>query len=261
MGLFMPQNRLFTYYLWWLNLLLGCIAWVAQKVPSVFKVGDWAQFWKLRHAFSIGRTQELLYELEEILARVEKAKEKAKAKAEKQGKVVTKSVWDHLDIIVDSPLAAKFSESYHQLKFLWDGVVLRKVNAGRPRWGLSLLTKMHLDNVENLRKRAVPPLWSRPVVCVAQNYLKALLPDVRTGVLFTGYQAKGTPGWDIQTYAPNISGRSSDCVMLDGQKVVINAQVHSLPGYSAHADQKDLVNVVKLTHHKPKHICLVHGDE
>lgn len=65
-------------------------------------------------AFSIGRTQELLYELEEILARVEKANVKAKKKAEnsKNSKIIEKSVWDHLVIIVDSPLAAASLNHY-----------------------------------------------------------------------------------------------------------------------------------------------------
>jgi len=116
-------------------------------------------------AFSIGRTQELLYELEEIIARVEKAKVKAKKKAasSKTPKAVEKSVWDHLDIIVDSPLAAKFTESYRQLKSLWDAEARRKVSAGRHPLGFeSLLTidshKEHLATVEYLRKTGRPAI-------------------------------------------------------------------------------------------------------
>ena len=37
--------------------------------------------------------------------------------------------------------------------------------------------------------------------------------------------------------------------------------MHTLSGYSAHADQKDLLNFVKRMRHKPKHIRIVHGDE
>ena len=224
-------------------------------------------------AFSIGRTQELLYELEEIIARVEKAK----AKAQKAGKL-TKTVWDHLDIIVDSPLAAKFTESYRELKSFWDAEARRKVSAGRHPLGFeSLLTinshKEHLDTVEYLRKTGRPAIViAASGMCAGgrmQNYLKALLPDARTDVLFVGYQASGTPGRDIQRYAPNVSGRAnrraSGYVIFggagDGEKVDIKAKVHTLSGYSAHADQKDLVNFVKRMRHKPKHIRIVHGDE
>jgi len=224
-------------------------------------------------AFSIGRTQELLYELEEIIARVEKAKAKTSGKNKKSGKL-TKTVWDHLDIIVDSPLAAKFTESYRQLKSLWDAEARRKVSAGRHPLGFeSLLTidshKEHLATVEYLRKTGRPAIViAASGMCAGgrmQNYLKALLPDERTDVLFVGYQASGTPGRDIQRYAPNISGRESGYVMFGdaggGEKVDIKAKVHTLSGYSAHADQKDLVNFVKRMRHKPKHIRIVHGDE
>jgi len=47
---------------------------------------------------------------------------------------------------------------------------------------------------------------------------------------------------------------------LDGHRVDIRAQVHSLSGYSAHADQKDLVNFVRRMTVKPQHIRIVHGD-
>ena len=87
------------------------------------------------------------------------------------------------------------------------------------------------------------------------NYLKALLPDNRTDVLFVGYQAKGTPGRDIQKYGPN-----NGYVMLEGNKIGINAGIYTLSGYSAHADQKDLLNFVERMRVKPNEIRIVHGD-
>ena len=247
--------------------------YLKQAIERSFKDGGTV----LIPAFSIGRTQELLYELEEIIARVEKAIEKTKLKAKQQGEL-TKTVWDHLDIIVDSPLAAKFTQSYRELKNLWDAEARRKVNAGRHPLGFeSLLTidshKEHLNTVEYLRKTGRPAIViAASGMCAGgrmQNYLKALLPDERTDVLFVGYQASGTPGRDIQRYAPNISGRESGYVMFGGgndassggEKIDIKAKVHTLSGYSAHADQKDLVNFVKRMRHKPKHIRIVHGDE
>jgi len=87
------------------------------------------------------------------------------------------------------------------------------------------------------------------------NYLKALLPDPKTDVLFVGYQAQGTPGRDIQTY-----GARGGYVYLDGERVDIKAGVHTMSGYSAHADQKNLINFVKRMRWKPTEIRLVHGD-
>ena len=87
------------------------------------------------------------------------------------------------------------------------------------------------------------------------NYLKALLGDAKTDVLFVGYQAQGTPGRDIQTYGPR-----GGYVVLDNQRYDIRAKVYTLSGYSAHADQGNLLNFVKRMRHKPAEIRIVHGD-
>ncbi|MEJ1362066.1 MAG: MBL fold metallo-hydrolase RNA specificity domain-containing protein, partial [Candidatus Sedimenticola sp. (ex Thyasira tokunagai)] len=59
----------------------------------------------------------------------------------------------------------------------------------------------------------------------------------------------------IQNYGP---GRGY--VMLDGDRVDIRAGIHTLSGYSAHGDQKDLVNFVKRMKRPPAEVRLVHGD-
>jgi metallo-beta-lactamase family protein len=88
------------------------------------------------------------------------------------------------------------------------------------------------------------------------NYLKALLPDARTDVVFVGYQAQGTPGRDIQKYGPR-----GGYVYLDGEKIDIRAGVYTLSGYSAHADQKDLLNFINRMRYQPKTVRIVHGDD
>ena len=54
--------------------------------------------------------------------------------------------------------------------------------------------------------------------------------------------------------------RPDGYVYLDGKKVSIRAKVHSLSGYSAHADQKGLVEWVESMSEKPGKIKLVHGE-
>ena len=231
-------------------------------------------------AFSIGRTQELLYEIEEIIHVIESSKNLSgnhananlsdSASVDGSGNNANATVWDHLDIIVDSPLAAKFTQSYRALKSLWDAEAREKVSSGRhPLAFESMLTidshQSHLDTVEYLRKTG------RPAVVIAasgmcaggrmQNYLKALLPDKRTDVIFVGYQAKGTPGRDIQRYGANVAGKPNGYVVLDGERITINAQVHTLSGYSAHADQQDLLNFATGINQAPQHIRIVHGDD
>lgn len=205
-------------------------------------------------AFSIGRTQELLYEIEEIIhsAKLDPALAKLGLR------------WDYIDVIVDSPLASRFTQSYRELKNLWDAEAMRKVKAGRhPLSFEQLLTidshQEHLQTVEYLRNTG------RPAIVIAasgmcsggriMNYLKALIEDPRTDIVFVGYQAAGTPGRDIQTYGPR-----NGYVMLDGKRYDIQADIFTLSGYSAHADQKDLINFVKRMRHKPARIRLVHGE-
>ena len=48
--------------------------------------------------------------------------------------------------------------------------------------------------------------------------------------------------------------------MLDGEKFDIKARVHQLTGYSAHADQKGLIEWVEAMGEKPGEIKLVHGE-
>jgi metallo-beta-lactamase family protein len=196
-------------------------------------------------AFSMGRTQELLYELEDIIHR-------------------GNMDWQMLDVIVDSPLAARFTDLYRQLKPYWDKEAHRRLRKGRLPLGFDNVYKVqdhktHLNTVEYLAQT------SRPAVVIAAsgmcsggrvvNYLKALLTDARHQVLFVGYQAKGTPGYAIQKYGPR-----GGWVELDGQKYRISAQINTISGYSAHGDQKDLVNFIKRMRYWPKEIRLVHGD-
>jgi metallo-beta-lactamase family protein len=50
-------------------------------------------------------------------------------------------------------------------------------------------------------------------------------------------------------------------VALDGERFDIRAQVHTLAGYSAHADQQNLVDFIAAMDPLPREIILVHGEE
>lgn len=203
-------------------------------------------------AFSIGRTQELLYELEDIIHRM-------------QGQAIHKALrWDQLDIIVDSPLAANFTAVYKELKEYWDDEAKQKLQSGRhPLQFEQLLTvKSHDDHLKVVRHLAET---GRPAIVIAAsgmcaggrviNYLKALLHSAQHQVLFIGYQARGTPGAVILQNA-----KTEGCVQLEGEDYPIHAEVIQLSGYSAHADQQDLLHFVDQMHKAPEQIRLVHGD-
>ncbi len=203
-------------------------------------------------AFSIGRTQELLYELEEIIHR------------NGQRPAAPGIAWDDLDIIVDSPLAADFTAGYGQLREHWDSEARRKLVSGRHPLAFEQLTTID-DHASHLRTVDYLARTARPAIVIAAsgmcsggrivNYLKAMLGDPRHDVLFIGYQASGTPGRDIQRYGPK-----GGYVVLDGQRYAIRAGIHSLGGYSAHADQHDLLNFIGRMRRRPGQVRLVHGD-
>ncbi len=204
-------------------------------------------------AFSIGRTQELLYELEEIIHR------------HRQRPAAQGVAWGEVDVIVDSPLAADFTAGYAQLKTHWDAEARRKLAAGRHPLAFEQLTTIGSHDA-HLRSVAALARSARPAIVIAAsgmcsggrivNYLTAMLGDPRHDVLFCGYQAAGTPGREIQTYGPR-----GGYVVLDGRRIDIRAGIHTLGGFSAHADQKNLLDFIGRMHTKPRQVRLVHGDD
>jgi metallo-beta-lactamase family protein len=117
----------------------------------------------------------------------------------------------------------------------------------------------HLYSVDYLKRKA------RPYIVIAAsgicsggriiNYLEATISAPRTDILFSGYQAIGTLGRAIQLYGPQ-----GGYVVLDGKRYDIRARIHIIFGYSAHADQQNLVNFIKRKRKRPKHVRLVHGE-
>lgn len=204
-------------------------------------------------AFSIGRTQELLYELEDIIHRM-------------RGQAIHNELkWEQLHIIVDSPLAAGFTSAYKELKQFWDQEAKQRAQNGRhPLQFEQLLTVNSHDDHQNLVRYLAET--GRPAIVIAAsgmcaggrvvNYLKALLGSAQHQILFIGYQARGTPGAALLRL-----GKAGGELMLDGQKYPVRAEVIQLGGYSAHADQQDLLAFVEGMRKAPEQIRLVHGDE
>src|SRR5690606_6119736 len=73
-------------------------------------------------AFSIGRTQELLYELEDIIHRraLKEAGKVQPVAAKTRFSKATALDWTNLPIILDSPLASRFTAVYRELDHFWD---------------------------------------------------------------------------------------------------------------------------------------------
>lgn len=212
-------------------------------------------------AFSLGRTQELLYELEDILHR------KALLGSAGPGPDGDPLDWSQLPIILDSPLAQRITRVYRDLHVYWNAEAKARLAEGRDPLGFSQLisvdTHARHQQVVNYLKST-----GRPAIVIAGNgmcsggrivnYLKAMLGDPRHEVVFVGYQAKGTPGAVIQA---SEGAQGFVLIDLDGQMYEICAKVVTLSGYSGHADQAGLVNFVQGMSESPGTIVLVHGEQ
>lgn len=225
-------------------------------------------------AFSIGRTQELLYELEDIIhcklsrlasAAAPAAQPPAGSSAKRTDKSAVNVDWTNLPIILDSPLASRFTQVYRELEGFGDAEAVARMRKGRkPLAFTNLLTvdshQTHLSMVARLAETVQPAIViAGGGMCSSGrivNYLKAMLHDPRHDVLFVGYQAQGTPGNSIQTY-----GAQGGYVDLDEKRYKIGAKITTIGGYSAHADQAGLLSFVTRMRHWPSEIRIVHGEQ
>lgn len=202
-------------------------------------------------AFSVGRTQELLFDIERLI----------------EHSIETESTdddfWQQLPIILDSPLAIKVSKQYEKFRNLWNKEAKQAILNGKERHAMAF-EQFVTVNFHREHSRVVNRLASTnesAIVVAASgmctggrivNYLKALLPDKRTDVILVGYQAEGTLGYGLQ------NGDSE--VTINNIDVTVNAQIHQMSGYSAHADQADLIAFVDGIESKIKQIHLIHGE-
>lgn len=193
-------------------------------------------------AFSVGRTQELLFDIEHLIH---------------HQKIDTK-----IPVILDSPLANKVTKQYRRFKKLWSKEAKNKiVNQRHPLNFEQCITidshKEHMSLVNRLKTTAEPCIIvAASGMCNGgrvMNYLEALLPDKRTDIILAGYQAHGTLGRDIQN--------KHKTVWIDNKEIEVNAQIHTMSGYSAHADQVDLIRFVEGIKEGRKEIHIVYGEK
>lgn len=83
------------------------------------------------------------------------------------------------------------------------------------------------------------------------HHLKNLLPDHRNAVLLVGYQAEGSRGDRL--------ARGEKTIKIHGQYHPVKASVEMMHGFSAHADQQELLNWLSSAEKPPGHVFLNHG--
>jgi metallo-beta-lactamase family protein len=198
-------------------------------------------------AFAIGRTQELIWVLDELV---------------RQGRI------PRVPLYLDSPMASKATTVYVDHPETYDEETAALLRSGDSP--LNYPGQQFTDSVEE--SKAIRHA-KRPIMVVASSgmltggrvmhHLKDFLPDPACTLLFIGYQGEGTLGRHLQE-----GGRTA---RIDGQEVEVRCRVRSVSGFSAHADQHELERWLGhfgrsasdgggSSNGRPRRVLLVHGD-
>ena len=199
-------------------------------------------------SFAVGRTQEILYELNNL-------KDQHKGDEEFQKKY---SEIMEVPVYVDSPLAISATEVFKENMNLFDEDTQELIKSGdNPLEFPDLKFTATADESKALNESHDScVIISASGMCEVgriKHHLKHSLWNPNDTILFVGYQAPGTLGYKI------VNGEKM--VKIFGEEIAVNARVEYLEGYSGHADQEWLMNFIYSFIEKPKHIFLVHGEE
>lgn len=187
-------------------------------------------------AFAIGRTQDLVYTIR---------------KMEDEGEIPS------IPVHIDSPMGIEATEIYSRHTEEHDFEMARLTNHERnpirSRHMVVDRTPEQSKSINNLKG---------PLIIISASgmatggrvlhHLKRRLPNPDTTVLLAGYQAEGTRGRLLQDGAKEIK-------ML-GEIVPVRAKVKVLDGFSAHADQGEILRWLGTFPKPPRMTYIVHGE-
>lgn len=187
-------------------------------------------------AFAVGRTQELLYCLNELVV---------------AGRVPP------LQVFLDSPMAQEVTRITARHFELFDEAARMAANHHAPpaRRLKVTFTETVQESMSINRIGAGAVIIAASGMCDGgriRHHLRHHLPNPRTTVLITGFQAAGTLGRQLVDGAREVK--------LFGESVPVNAEVVTLGGFSAHADQTALLGWVAAMRQAPRRVWLVHGE-
>lgn len=190
-------------------------------------------------AFSVGRTQEIVYELHQMFD---------------AGKLPP------VPIFVDSPLSINVTAVFRMHEECWDDEFRRRAarDADGDPLGFGRLT--YVGSAEESKKLNG---FKKPCVIVSASgmceggrvlhHLRNSVGDPRNLVLIVGFQAMGTLGRRlVERQSP---------VRIFGEPHEVRAEVEVLDGFSAHADRDELLAYMKGFSGGIGKVVLVHGEE
>lgn len=169
-------------------------------------------------SFALERTQEILYAL--------------------RAAVNSGALPPQLPVYVDSPMAVSAIEVYRAHPECYDAEAAALIAGGQDLFGFPglHLVRATADSMAINRISGGAVIMAGSGMCTGgrvRHHLMHNLPHESSSIVFVGYAARGTPARRI------IDGARS--VMLWGEDVPVHAQVHTINGFSAHADQAELL--------------------
>lgn len=187
-------------------------------------------------AFAVERTQEIIYLLGEF---------------SRQGKL------PDIPIYLDSPLAIKATEIFRQNRKYYDEETTAIVNHGFDPFSLPNLhySESSADSMAINEKRGPAIVIAGNGMCTAgriKHHLKHNLWREGASIVIVGFQANGSTGRKI------VEGYKT--VKVFGQDVAVKARVFTIGGFSAHADQNDLLKWVGNFSESRPRVFVVHGE-
>ena len=192
-------------------------------------------------AFSVGRTQEMLYFIRRI----------------KTENLLPE--FQNLEVYVDSPLAVEATTIFGKnVQDCFDDTALALVQQGINPIGFpGLRMAITSDESKMINFNDKPKvILSASGMCEAgriRHHLKHNLWRKDSTILFVGYQVPGTLGNALLNGAKEVK--------LFGETIEVQAKIENLPGISGHADVNQLTKWVSMFDPKPKRVFIVHGED
>ncbi|MGE4558606.1 MAG: MBL fold metallo-hydrolase RNA specificity domain-containing protein [Desulfobulbus sp.] len=186
-------------------------------------------------SFALERTQELLYYLREGIEQQRLPR--------------------HLPVFLDSPMAISATQIFRHHRECFDDETWAVINAGRDPFELPDLEIIR-DATDSMALKNVrgSVIIAGSGMCTGgriRHHLRHNLWRRESSVVFVGYAAGGTLARQI------IEGE--EIVRVLHEQVEVNAEIYTIGGFSAHADQQELLAWHARTG-KPERTFLVHGE-
>lgn len=187
--------------------------------------------------FAVGRTQLLLY----LLAGAFKNK-----------------MLPSFPIYLDSPMAIEATKVYGRNSELFDAEALGMVDSGLLRRNLDSAVACSSPGESRALNKAKGPcvIMAGSGMCTGgriMHHLRHNLPVAETAVLIVGFQSPGTLGRKL------VDGAKS--VMMFGEEVPVRASIHTMGGFSAHADQTGLLDWFSRVAPSQPRTIITHGED